>query len=41
MCYLATVDVLEFYDEIECGDLFDGNDLRERIMIFRLPLMDM
>lgn len=41
MCYLATVDELEFYDEIECGDLFDGNDLRERIMIFRLPLMDM
>ena len=41
MCYLATVDELEFYDEIECVDLFDGNDLRERIMIFRLPLMDM
>ena len=41
MCYLATVDELVFYDEIECGDLFDGNDLRERIMIFRLPLMDM
>ena len=41
MCYLATVDELEFYDEIDCGDLFDGNVLRERIMIFRLPLMDM
>ena len=41
MCYLATVNELEFYDEIDCGDLFDGNDLRERIMIFRLPLMDM
>lgn len=35
--YLMTVDELEFYDEIECGDLFEGNDLRERIMIFLLP----
>lgn len=39
MCYLATVDELEFYDEIDCRDLFDGNNSRERIMIFRLPLM--
>lgn len=37
MCYLMTVDELEFYDEIECGDLFDGNDSRERIMVFELP----
>uniref|UniRef100_UPI0040567928 class I SAM-dependent methyltransferase n=1 Tax=Acetatifactor sp. TaxID=1872090 RepID=UPI0040567928 len=35
--YLMTVDELEFYDEIACGDLFEGNDLRERIMIFLLP----
>jgi len=35
--YLMTVDELEFYDEIECGDLFNGNDVRERIMIFTLP----
>ncbi len=35
--YLMTVDELEFYDEIECDDLFAGNDLRERIMIFTLP----
>jgi len=35
--YLMTVDELEFYDEIECGDLFGGNDVRERIMIFLLP----
>ncbi len=35
--YLMTVDELEFYDEIDCGDLFAGNDLRERIMIFLLP----
>ena len=37
MCYLMTVDELEFYDEIDCGDLFEGNDLRERIMAFELP----
>ena len=35
--YLMTVDELEFYDEIECDDLFEGKDLRERIMIFSLP----
>ena len=34
--YLVTVDELEFYDEIECSDLFEGNDSRERIMIFLL-----
>lgn len=32
--YLMTVDGLEFYDEIACGDLFEGNNERERIMIF-------
>lgn len=35
--YLMTVDALEFYDEIECDDLFAGNDPRERILIFQLP----
>ena len=35
--YLMTVDELEFYDEIECEDLFAGSDPRERIMIFQLP----
>lgn len=35
--YLMTVNELEFYDEIECDDLFDGNAIRERIMIFTLP----
>ena len=35
--YLMTVDELEFYDEIECDDLFDGKDTRERIIIFQLP----
>ena len=34
--YLMTVDELEFYDEIECEDLFEGSDIRERIMIFVL-----
>ena len=33
--YLMTVDELDFYDEIECDDLFAG-DARERIMIFQL-----
>ncbi len=32
--YLMTVDELEFYDEIDCCDLFEGNDMRERIVIF-------
>lgn len=35
--YLMTVDELDFYDEIECDDLFAGQDSRERIMIFQLP----
>ena len=34
--YLMTVDELEFYDEIECDDLFAENDPRERILIFQL-----
>ena len=37
LSYLMTVNELEFYDEIECEDLFDGKDVRERIMIFQLP----
>ena len=36
LAYLMTVEELEFYDEIECDDLFAG-DMRERIMIFTLP----
>ncbi len=32
---LMTVDELEFYDEIECDDLFSA-DPRERILIFQL-----
>lgn len=37
IAWLMTVDELDFFDEIECGDLFEGSDPRERIMIFRLP----
>ncbi|MBE6637862.1 MAG: class I SAM-dependent methyltransferase [Ruminococcaceae bacterium] len=37
IAYLMTVDELDFYDEIECDDLFEGNDQRERILIFSLP----
>jgi len=35
--YLMTVDELDFYDEIECDDLCEGSDPRERILIFKLP----
>ena len=35
--YLMTVDELDFFDEIFCGDLFEGKDHRERILIFSLP----
>lgn len=35
VAYLMTVEELEFYDEIECDDLFSG-DPRERILIFQL-----
>lgn len=38
---LMTVDELEFYDEIACDDLFESNDPRERILIFRLPDYEM
>ena len=43
MCYypsdeyiseLMTVDMLSFVDEIDCRDLFDGENSRERIMVF-------
>ena len=40
MCYLMRVDELEFYDEIDCDDLFEGNNHRERIMVFRLPVYE-
>lgn len=31
-----TVNELEFIDEISCEDLFEGNNPRERIMIFQM-----
>lgn len=34
--YLMTVEELEFVDEIDCRDLFEGEDARERIMIFQI-----
>ena len=36
MSYLMTVDEIAFYDEIDCRDLFEGDNLRERIMIFEM-----
>ena len=35
--YLMGVEELDFYDEIQCDDLFDWKDARERILIFALP----
>ena len=35
--FLMTVEELEFYDEIECDDLFPRSDERERVLIFLLP----
>ena len=34
ICELMTVDMLSFVDEIDCRDLFDGENPRERIMVF-------
>lgn len=34
--YLMTIDEFMFSDEIDCRDLFPGNDMRERIIIFDL-----
>ena len=34
--YLMSVNELEFYDEVECDDLFAENKNRERIMVFQL-----
>ena len=35
--YLMTVPELEFYDEISFEDLFDGENERERVIVFRIP----
>jgi len=34
--YLMTVDQVAFLDEIDCRDLFDGDEIRERILIFEV-----
>lgn len=34
--YLMTADSLLFLDEIDCKDLFEGNNQRERIIIFEM-----
>lgn len=34
--FLMSREELEFYDEIDCSDLFPGEKLRERILIFRM-----
>lgn len=36
LAYLMTVDELMFADEIDCRDLFEGNDAREQIVEFVL-----
>ena len=33
---LMEMDGLELYDEIACGDLFDENDQRERVLVFKM-----
>ena len=38
--YLMNVDELEFYDEIDCSDLFHGDGKRERVLVFCLPDFD-
>lgn len=37
LSYLMTVNELEYCDEIPCGDLFEGKNPRERIVVFSLP----
>ena len=34
--YLMTVNELSFYDEIDCSELFEENNDREKILIFQL-----
>ena len=36
VAYLMTLDELTFLDEIDCRDLFEGNNPRERILIFEM-----
>lgn len=34
--HLVTDDLLMFVDEIDCCDLFEGKDTREKILVFQL-----
>lgn len=36
VAYLMTQELLIFVDEIDCGDLFEGKDPREKILIFEI-----
>lgn len=36
LAYLMALDEMMFFDEIDCSDLFGGNNERERIMIFEI-----
>ncbi len=36
IAYLMTVDEMEFFDEIDCRDLFEGEEQRERIMVWKM-----
>ncbi len=36
LVYLMTMEELEFFDEIDCRDLFEGDDKRERILVWKI-----
>lgn len=36
MAYLSSINELEFYDEIDCQDLFEEKNRRERVVVFKL-----
>ena len=36
VAFLMTAEPLVFYDEVDCRDLFSGNDQREKILIFSI-----
>lgn len=38
IAYLMTVEELLFSDEIDCRDLFDGNNVREKMVIFEIAV---
>ena len=40
VAYLMTQELLMFVDEIDCGDLFEGKDPREKILIFEIGVCE-